>query len=266
MTPSTPYSPEQPPDDHLSDDTEPSAVTEEIAVVDAQNASSSESRPSLLDSLSSEERRSFDIQREAMTAALRDSREPEARTEEAEPYVAPTFTGTYRHRFHVFDMFLLVVVGPLMIVVVWALLFFAGAFIVQVLDNLMYTGSVPFEDWLRLWLPLLAGIALCGWAAWQAFPQYIEWRYTWLIITEQRVLLRCKVPGKLLNMITNIDDYEEGIPRAAVLNIRVAQTWLGELLGYADVKFETSVQLDERFSRLAFVSHPKEIQKLFLSE
>jgi hypothetical protein len=175
-------------------------------------------------------------------------------------FVEPVFTGTYKRRFHWIG-----------IVGIWIALPLVGLMTILafILGNMLSSAAATFLpnfkylDWLSLWLPLAAGVILTLLVLVRSFSAIVEWWHRWLIITEEKVILRTNVPGFLLNLILRIQDDEITLERVDVRSVRVNPTWLGELLNYATITFETTLQGDVRFHNLRFVARPNKVKALF---
>lgn len=175
-------------------------------------------------------------------------------------FAKQVFTGTYNRRFHWIGIVGIWIALPL-VGVTTILAFTLGGMLKE--GAAMFLPNFKYPDWLTLWLPLAAGVFMTITVLVKSFSAIVEWWHRRLIITEEKVILRTKVPGFLLNLITSIQDDEIPLEREDVRSVRINPTWLGELLNYATITFETTLQGDVRFHNLRFVARPNEVKALF---
>ena len=172
----------------------------------------------------------------------------------------PTFEGTYRRRRHWISMTILVVLIP-MLAGLWVVLFMLAGSIYSFVNY--YAPGFPFQDWITGWIPLISLSVFSFIALWRVLPKIVRWLHDWVIVDDKQVILELNVPGVINNLIFNIQDSRETMYRKNVSNVKVEQSWLGELLGYGTVTLESNVQNDVAFHSMRFIRKPHELAELF---
>jgi hypothetical protein len=91
------------------------------------------------------------------------------------------------------------------------------------------------------WLPLVAGLALLGWAGWRALAANMD-RF---VITNMRVF---RVKGVLARSLATM-------PLGRILDITVVKPMTGRVIGYGHFTFESAAQ-DQGLREIRFVGSP----------
>ena len=108
-------------------------------------------------------------------------------------------------------------------------------------------GSVGSEIHLLAWLLFLV---LLAWAAWKI----IDWRYTYFIITENRLMLVTGVFSKNIGMM----------PLAKVTDMRLERSPTGRALGYGKFVIESAGQ-EQALHDVPFVPYAKQLYQEILA-
>jgi uncharacterized membrane protein YdbT with pleckstrin-like domain len=108
-------------------------------------------------------------------------------------------------------------------------------------------GTGSSEAHLLVWLLFLA---LVAWAAWRI----IDWRLTYFIITENRLMLVDGVFSKNIGMM----------PLAKVTDMRLERSPLGRALGYGKFVIESAGQ-EQALHDVPFVPYAKQLYQEILS-
>jgi hypothetical protein len=107
--------------------------------------------------------------------------------------------------------------------------------------GLFFLGISAFSSVQVAWLPLVAGLALSGWAGWRALAQNMD-RF---VITNMRVF---RVKGVLARSLATM-------PLGRILDITVVKPMSGRVLGYGHFTFESAAQ-DQGLREIRFVGDP----------
>jgi len=84
---------------------------------------------------------------------------------------------------------------------------------------------------------------------------------TWTIDTYE-VRHRIDVKGVFLNLVADIEDVDVRISRTSVIDPSVSQSWLGELLGYANLSLGNASEHDSRFKNIYYIPYPKKVKEI----
>jgi hypothetical protein len=109
------------------------------------------------------------------------------------------------------------------------------------LAGLLCLGVFLFTSVQAAWLPLVAGLALFGWAGWRALAENMD-RF---VITNMRVF---RVKGVLARSLATM-------PLGRILDITVVKPMSGRVLGYGHFTFESAAQ-DQGLREIRFVGNP----------
>jgi uncharacterized membrane protein YdbT with pleckstrin-like domain len=107
--------------------------------------------------------------------------------------------------------------------------------------GLVLLGIALFASVQVAWLPLVAGLALLGWAGWRALAENMD-RF---VITNMRVF---RVKGVLARSLATM-------PLGRILDITVVKPMTGRVLGYGHFTFESAAQ-DQGLREIRFVGDP----------
>lgn len=107
--------------------------------------------------------------------------------------------------------------------------------------GLLCLGVFLFSSVSVAWLPLVAGLALFGWAGWRALAANMD-RF---VITNMRVF---RVKGVLARSLATM-------PLGRILDITVVKPMTGRVLGYGHFTFESAAQ-DQGLRDIRFVGNP----------
>jgi len=113
----------------------------------------------------------------------------------------------------------------------------------EALLALVLLGSVPFWPVQVGWLPIVVGLGLLGYAAWQALREHVD-RF---VITNMRVF---RVHGVFSRQLATM-------PLSRILDITVVRPFVGRILGFGHFVFESAAQ-EQGLREIRFVARPDE--------
>jgi len=121
----------------------------------------------------------------------------------------------------------------------------AGA-VLLVLVILVF-GNQPDADWLQTGVNGVTAILLVAWAGWLTL-KYLQWRMTYFVVTDRRVIYRTGVFSK-----RGVE-----IPLERINNINFHQRLIDRMIGAGDLDIESAGRDGQ--SHFDFVRHPDGVQ------
>jgi len=231
--------------------------------------------------LTDEERRRMAIQSEAMFDAMarRDAdkaakRAEEMARQEAElanqpAYEPPETVVMYNFRLHWVKLLssLMFVNIAIVMIVAFTICFFLQLFAQDAIVGTELERLSGLTTYIFPLLPAVLSVIVIidtirqEWR--RSLTDFILWFSDRWIIDTSDVTHDVNVKGVVLNLIGNIEDTRVKIPRSAIINPSITQSWLGELLGYAELSLGNASEQDSRFKRVKYLRHPKKLKEIF---
>jgi hypothetical protein len=255
----------------MMDEVETEDESQQESVVDSSNIDEDATTKQDVDTKDIERQQRIEEAAESFYQAMKRMREDEQAAsivpeviDDPEPIEEVVEVVLYRDRMHWIQ--LVGTLSQLLIVVLTCGILFIMFFVLQ--D--MAKSLLPDAKFIAMLFPMTP-LALTGILLVMVFVkngkqiinELIRWLHTRLVVTNLRVIYSVNVRGWGWNLFGGIEDVEESLVRSSVINPQIKQTWLGEILGYVTVTFESPAERDITFRNMRYIRRPNQIKAIF---
>jgi len=189
-------------------------------------------------------------------------------TEPVEVEPLPEAKILYRHRLHWVQLLGALTIVNILIV---AVLSFGVCWVLEIvvrenLENTLLARTPGLVTYIFPLLPAVITVVVAiirlkeDWR--QNLHDLIMWFSERWVIDTYEIRHIVNVPGVFLNFVGQIEDIEAKIPRSAVIDPLVSQSWVGEILDFGTLSLGSASEQNTQFKNIRYLPRPKKLKEI----